>query len=135
MSTLTIVRVCDRAHLQAFIETIKFITCEKEGRKSQRAFWRFRCRVPVRVEIEKPETSTKVFDAYMYNISLEGLCFLSIRDFKRGQRLHVTIETNETFYKVFGIVTHSTHAIDYYQTGLKFEFEKDKQSIADPQRN
>jgi hypothetical protein len=135
MSTLTIVQVRKRVHLQSFIETVKFLTLEKERKDKQRACWRFRCRVPVRVEIEKPQTSVKIFDASMYNISLEGLCFLSIRNFKRDEKLHVTIETNEMFYKVTGTVTHSTYAVDYYKTGIRFDLEKDESPDLDVQRN
>ncbi len=120
---MQIIRTNTRQQIKLLVETVKSAQEQKKKADPRRRHPRVACKLPLQIEITDPANPSKPIEAYTHNISNDGLCFLSIRQFTPGQNLSLKIETENKWYVLHAIVVHSTPFEVMNKTGVKFEHD------------
>ena len=111
--------------LQRLLRHIKFHTGQREKSEWRRDNFRFLWHVPAQVELLDSDEITEPMDVWTGTISASGIDFRSPRSLKRGQKVLITIETDDGRVQIHGIVVHSADLFSRHKIGVKLDLEDD----------
>jgi len=109
--------------LQRLLRRIKFCTGQSEKSEWRRESFRFTWSVPATVEVLDPNDAPEPLYVWTGTISAHGLDFLSPRKLKRGQKVLITLEADNSQVQIRGTVVHSTDSFSRDKVGVKFDLE------------
>ncbi len=113
-----------RNHIQRLLGHIKNCTGLKEKSEWRRASYRFAWSAPAKVELLDPNDFSDPLYVRTGTVSAHGMDFLSPRKLKRGQRVMITLEADNSEVQIPATVVYST---DWFgckdKVGVKFELE------------
>ena len=107
--------------MQRLLRHIKFHTGQSEKSEWRRASYRFIWSVPATVEVLEPSDAPGPLYVRTGTISASGIDFLSPRKLKRGQKVLITLEADNSQVQIVGTVVHSTDLFSRDKVGVKFE--------------
>ena len=111
--------------LQRLLRRIKFYTGQREKSEWRRDNFRFIWQVPAQVELLDSDEITEPIDVWTGTISASGIDFRSPCNLKRGQKVLITIETDDGHMQISGTVVYSTNLFSKDKIGVKFDLEDD----------
>ena len=109
--------------LQRLLRRIKFYTGQSEKSEWRRGSYRFIWSVPATVEVLEPNDASELLNVRTGTISAQGIDFLSPRKLKRGQKVLITLEADNSQVQIVGTVVHSTDLFSKDKVGVKFDLE------------
>ena len=120
---LTKVHIKDKDQLQRLLRRVKFCSGQQDKSEWRRDNYRFILQVPAQVQILDPNEDQEPIDVLAGTISANGIDFRSPRALERGQKVLITLETNDGPVQVCGTVVHSTDMISRHKVGVKLDLE------------
>ena len=111
--------------LQRLLRHIKFHTGQREKSEWRRDNFRFLWQVPAQVELLDSNEISEPVNVLTGTISASGIDFRSYRSLKRGQKVLITVETDDGHVQIRGTVMHSTDLFSKDKVGVKFDLEDD----------
>ena len=110
--------------LQRLLRRVKFHGGQQDKSEWRRDNYRYILQVPAQVQILDPNEDPEPIDVLAGTISASGIDFRSPRALERGQKVLITLETNDGPVQVCGTVVHSTDMISRHKVGVKLDLEE-----------
>ena len=110
--------------LQRLLRHIKFHTGQADKSEWRRDNFRFIWQVPAQIQLLDPNEASEPIDVWTGTISASGIDFRSSRSLERGQKVLITLETDNGHVQIHGTVVHSTDLISRHKVGVKLDLEE-----------
>ena len=118
----TIIHLKDQ--IQRLLRRVKFHTGQSDKSEWRRDNFRLIWKVPAQVQLLDHYEISEPIDVWTGTISASGIDFRSPCSLKRGQKVLITLETDDEHVQVRGIVVHSTDMISRHKIGVKLDLEE-----------
>jgi hypothetical protein len=112
-----------RKRVNRLLEQIERTTGQKPQPDARRASFRYAWPARATVELVVRDNSSEPLFVTLGHISRDGLDFRSSRRFQPGQKVLVTLETDEGELQIPATVVHSTESVVRFVVGVKFDLQ------------
>ena len=105
------------------LEQVELSTGQKPATDHRRVSWRYTYSTSVTVTLVDPDTSSEPLFVTLQHISADGLDFYSSGKFRRGQKVLITVETDDDDLQIPATVVHSTASAGRPIIGVRFDLQ------------
>ena len=112
-----------REQIKRLLEQIKSSSNQTPQSDARRASFRYNWPGHAMVELVDPDTSSEPLFVTVGHLSQDGLEFRSSHELKPGQKVLVTLETDEGQLQIPATVVHSTQSVGRPIIAVKFDLQ------------
>jgi len=110
-----------KERINRLLEQTELATGQEPLSEARRASWRYTLLAPATVEFVDPVDSPKLLYVTTRTITAHSLDFRSPSVLERGQKLLITLDTDEGQLRIPATVVHSTESVGMPIVGVEFD--------------